>query len=55
MERHLGSGYAESWAKDQHLAELHGMTVLQALDGGVPPRTVWRAVCAALGLPARER
>jgi hypothetical protein len=55
MRHHLGAEYAESWAKDQHLSELEGMTVLQALDAGVPPRVVWHAVCAVLGLPARER
>jgi hypothetical protein len=54
MGRHLGPGYAESWAKDQHLAELDGRTVDQALEQGVPPRQVWRAVCGALDLPASE-
>lgn len=54
MGRHLGEGYAESWARDQHLAELDGRTVVQALDDGVPPKQVWRAVGAALQLPARE-
>jgi hypothetical protein len=54
MGSHLGPGYAESWAKDQHLAELAGRTVLEALDDGVPPRQVWRAVCGALDLPGRE-
>lgn len=55
MHAHLGEGYAESWAKDQHIAELDGRTVLQALDAGTPPRQVWHAVCTVLRLPARER
>lgn len=55
MDEHLGRGYARSWAQDQHIADLDGRTVLQALDAGVPPKQVWRAVCAALQLPARER
>lgn len=55
MHTHLGEGYAESWAKDQHIAELDGCTVLQALDAGTPPRQVWHAVCTVLRLPARER
>ncbi|MGB9374702.1 MAG: DUF3046 domain-containing protein [Jiangellales bacterium] len=55
MDEHLGRGYARSWAQDQHIADLDGRTVLQALDSGVPPKQVWRAVCTALELPARER
>jgi hypothetical protein len=55
MQVHLGPAYAESWARDQHLAELDGRTVAQALDAGVPPKQVWAAVCEVLRLPARER
>jgi hypothetical protein len=55
MTVHLGAGYAESWAADQHLQGLDGRTVHGALDDGVPPRQVWRAVCDALDLPTRER
>lgn len=55
MGAHLGPTYAESWARDQRLAELDGRTVTQALDDGVPPRQVWRAVCEALRLPGSER
>jgi hypothetical protein len=51
----LGEGYAESWARDQHLSQLEGLTPAQALDSGVPPRTVWAAVWESLGLPARDR
>lgn len=55
MNTHLGPGYAQSWALDQHLAALDGRTARQALDAGVPPRQVWHAVWEALGLPASER
>jgi hypothetical protein len=54
MGRHLGAGYAESWAQDQHLAALDDRTVRQALDQGVAPKQVWRAVCSALELPPSE-
>jgi hypothetical protein len=37
------------------LADLGGRTVEEALAAGVPPKQVWRAVWAALELPARER
>lgn len=55
MRAHLGPSYAESWATDQHLGELDGLTVSQALDVGVPPREVWHAVCSALRLPPSDR
>jgi len=54
MGRHLGQGYAQSWAQDQHLAALDDRTVRQALDQGVAPKQVWRAVCSALELPPSE-
>jgi len=55
MERHLGPAYAASWARDQVLGSLGGRTVQEALEAGVDPKAVWRAVCDALELPARER
>lgn len=55
MERHLGAGYAESWARDQRLEALGGRTPSEALEAGIDPKLVWRAVCDVLELPARER
>ncbi len=55
MEQALGPAYAESWASDQHLGELGGLTPAQALADGVAPKQVWRAVWAALELPPAER
>lgn len=55
MYRHLGEGYARVWAGDQVLRGLDGRTVEEALSQGEPPKTVWRAVWAALELPASER
>lgn len=55
MERHLGVGYAESWARDQVIGALGSRTVYEALAAGEDPKIVWRAVCDVLELPARER
>jgi len=55
MEHALGSAYARSWASMFVLGDLGGRTVDEALAAGVPPKEVWRAVWAALGLPAKER
>lgn len=55
MEAVLGSSYAESWARQQAIASLDGRTPVEALEAGVDPQKVWRAVHATLDLPARER
>jgi hypothetical protein len=55
MEQALGRGYARVWADQHVLGELDGRTVEEALREGEPPKSVWRAVWAALELPARER
>jgi len=55
MERRFGAAYAESFARDQVLPALSGRTVQQALDAGVDAKTVWRAVCEVVDVPARDR
>lgn len=55
MEHALGPAYARTWAQQHVLAELGGRTVEEALAAGVTPKQVWRAVWAALDLPASER
>lgn len=55
MDQHLGAGYARVWADTQVISELGGRTPTEALDAGVIPKTVWRAVHARLELPASER
>jgi hypothetical protein len=55
MERHFGRVYAESVAQDQVIAQLGGRTVDQALAEGEDVKAVWRAVCLAFDVPARER
>jgi hypothetical protein len=55
MEQALGPAYAHSWADMFVMGELGGRTAAQALEAGVPPKEVWRAVWSALELPASER
>ena len=55
LEAALGSGYFRVWAAEYSLAELGNRTVRQALADGIPSKTIWRAVWAALELPARDR
>lgn len=55
MDQHLGRGYARSWADSQVIGELDHRTPSEALDAGLSPKVVWRAVHAQLELPASER
>jgi hypothetical protein len=55
LNHHLGQGYAQVWSESQVLAGLGGRTVSEALAAGQDPKSVWRAVHAALELPARDR
>ncbi len=55
MDHHLGAAYARVWASQFVMSALEGRTAQEALDAGVPPKQVWRAVCEALQLPASER
>lgn len=55
MDRALGPASAGTWAEMFVMAELGSRTAKEALDAGVPPKQVWAAVHAALGLPESER
>ena len=55
MDHHLGASYARAWADQFVMRQLEQRTAQQALDDGVPPKQVWRAVWEALELPASER
>lgn len=55
MESALGGSYARHWAAQFVISDLGGRTADEALAAGVPPKEVWRAVWAALELPAQDR
>ena len=55
MEHALGFGYYQVWADQFVMSELGGRTARQALDAGLSPKEVWRAVHRTLGLPPSER
>lgn len=44
LTEHFGPDWAPSYAKDIVLAELGGQTVDQALEMGMEPADIWRAV-----------
>ena len=55
MEAHFGSAYSHVWADQTVFAALNHLTVNQALDSGVAPKVVWRAVWAFEEMPLSER
>lgn len=55
LEHALGSGYYRVWATQFVMGDLGGRTAQEALDAGVPPKQVWRAVWTALDLPENQR
>lgn len=55
MESVLGDDYARFWAGQQVIADLGSRTVVEALDAGESPKTVWRAVWRTLDLPVQDR
>ncbi|TXJ04501.1 MAG: DUF3046 domain-containing protein [Aeromicrobium sp.] len=55
MFHHLGDDYAEFWGSHHAIGSLASRTAMQALEDGVEPLAVWRAVHAELELPHRDR
>lgn len=55
MRAHFGETSADTFARDHVMSELGGRTVIQALDDGWEAKDVWRAVCAAMEVPASHR
>lgn len=55
MDDEFGPVRAASLARDHVLADLGGRTVEDALEAGLDPRTVWRAVCDAFDVPPGRR
>ena len=55
MHQHLGATYASVWAEQTVIGTLGHRTPQEALDLGVEPKLVWRAVWEVLELPPSER
>lgn len=55
LEEVFGRVYGRSLARDQRLDRLDGMTVVEALEAGEEPRTVWNVLCDQMGVSDRER
>lgn len=54
MESHFGAGYARVVASQTVLDQAGNRTAEEALDAGLEPRLVWKAVCLQHGLPESQ-
>jgi hypothetical protein len=55
MNEEFGPARAAALTRDHVFAELGDRTVEQALEAGIDPRKVWRAVCDVYDVPAARR
>ena len=55
MREQFGSMRAESVARDHVFSTLGGRSAVEAIDRGVPVRTVWLAICEEFDVPRRSR
>jgi hypothetical protein len=55
MEAEFGPARAAFVSRDHVFADLGDRTVEEALEAGIDPRRVWRAVCDVYEVPPRRR
>lgn len=55
MESEFGPVRAAAVSRDHVFAQLGGRTVEQALEFGIDPREVWKAVCEVYDVPPARR
>lgn len=55
MDGEFGPVRAASLARDHVFAQLGDRTVEQALEFGIDPRQVWKAVCETYDVPPSRR
>ncbi len=51
VERQFGAMRASSMLVDHVLSDIGGRTAVQAIEEGIEPRNVWRALCADFDVP----
>ncbi|MGY1841003.1 MULTISPECIES: DUF3046 domain-containing protein [unclassified Modestobacter] len=55
MEQQFGSMRSQSVVRDHSFGPLGGRTALEAIEAGVPVRTVWLEICKAYDVPPKDR
>ena len=55
LREQFGSMRAETMARDHVFAALGGRSAVEAIDAGLPVRTVWLAICEEFDVPRKDR
>ena len=55
MAQEFGEVRADMMARDHVFSSIGGRTVDQALEAGLAPKEIWRAVCDAFEVPLERR
>jgi len=55
MDGQFGAMRAQSVARDHVFSALGGRSALEAIDAGVPVRTVWLEICKEYDVPPKDR
>jgi Protein of unknown function (DUF3046) len=55
MDEFFGSMRAQTVARDHVFSTLGGRTAVDAIDAGVPVRTVWLEICKEFDVPPKDR
>jgi hypothetical protein len=55
MAQEFGEVRADMLARDHVFSSLGGRTVDQALEAGLEPKAIWRAVCEGFEVPPDRR
>jgi hypothetical protein len=55
MAQEFGEVRADMLARDHVFSSLGGRTVDQALEAGLQPKEIWRAVCDVFEVPQERR
>ena len=55
MEQQFGSMRAQTVARDHVFGRFDGRTAVEAIDAGVPIRTVWLEICNEYEVPPKDR
>lgn len=55
IEDEFGAAYGRVLTHDLILGDVGGLTAEQAIKAGVPPRSIWLALCDANDVPSNRR
>ncbi len=55
LDEQFGAMRAQSVSRDHLFSSLGGRSAVEAIEAGLPVRTVWLAICDAYDVPPKDR